>query len=173
MDNQKALDSARGSGATDIESTKSITTTPVAIIISLCLCIALYFSMLSMVFTKEVTTFSGYTQEGMSVIHSTIECRFPLLASKDDGYYFDFSKQIIKTTTYENPDMGLCSRCRSGLEEVTITAKDYITPIFIALPLSALTFFILTYKKKNADYSKAINPQCPPEDNDFSAPIGS
>lgn len=173
MEETKVAENLNSCTAEEKKTSKSISTAPVAIIISLCLCIALYFSMLSMVFTKEVTTFSGYTQEGMSVIHSTIECRFPLLASKDDGYYFDFSKQIIKTTTYENPDMGLCSRCRSDLEEVTITAKDYITPIFIALPLSILTFFILTYKKKNANFSKTSNPQCPPENNDFSAPIGS
>jgi hypothetical protein len=126
-----------------------------AAFVSIALCISLYFSLLFAVFTKEVNTFKVYTQDGMSTLHSTTECKSGInyIASRGDGkngYTFDFTKPIITTTTYECSDKAICSRCRSELKEITITAKDYITPIFISVGMSALTFLILVKIKKTA-----------------------
>lgn len=136
--------------ATEPTKKQTFISTQTAALVSIALCIALYFSLLSMVFTKKVDTFKVYTQDGMSQVHSTTECKFNLYASRGDGYVFNFSKPIITTTTYECPEKSICSKCRSGLVETTISAKDYITPIFISAGMSALTFFILVKIKKTA-----------------------
>lgn len=124
-----------------------------AALVSIILCICLYFSMLSMIFTKKVDTFKVYTQEGMSTVHSTTECRSGIIyiASKGDGkngYAFDFTKPIIATTTYETPKKSICSKCKDSLVETTIYTKDYITPIFVSAGMATITFFILIKLKK-------------------------
>lgn len=139
--------------ATEPTKKQTFISTQGAAFISIALCIALYFSLLSMVFTKKVDTFKVYTQDDMSTVHSTTECKsgityYSSIGDGKNGYAFDFTKPIITTTAYECPEKSICSKCRSELVEITINAKDYITPIFISAGMSALTFFILIKTKK-------------------------
>lgn len=126
-----------------------LTSKRIAAVISIFLCISLYFSLLSAVFTKKVDTFIAYTQEGQTVLHGSITCK---TNTSEFGYHhvdtLDFSKPIITTTNYEHQDYTICRSCVTSAVETTITVKNYVTPLIISIVVSLSAFFILTFKKK-------------------------
>lgn len=122
-----------------------LTSKRIAAVIAIFLCITLYFGLLENVFTKKVDTLIVYTQEDSEYIHGYINCT-EYNAYGDKRYGLDSSKPIIPTTLHECPDKLAC--CMQGAKETTITVKNYIAPLLISLPISALAFIILTIKKK-------------------------
>jgi hypothetical protein len=119
-----------------------ITSQRIAAVFSLLLCISLYFSLLSTVFTQKIDTYVVFTQEDSNVIHGSMGC-----TGKVD--YINRKKPIISTTLHECPDHTPCSMsCMEKAKETTITVKDYLSPLCISLPISVGAFMILTFKRK-------------------------
>lgn len=126
-----------------------LTSKRIAAVISIFLCISLYFSLLSAVFTKKIDTHVVYTQEGSNMIHGTMGCTAYDRVGYDNIRRIDRSKPIITTTMNECPDYIPCqSTCMVEAKEITLTVKDYISPLIISLLVSATVYFILTFKKK-------------------------
>ncbi len=125
-----------------------LTSKRIAAVISIFLCVVLYFLLLANVFTKKIDTFTVYTQEGLDVIHGNSMCQTNKWDGLDYEYSLDKTKPIIVTTAYDCTAHSWCTLCAEEMKKITITEKDYITPLLISLPISALTFAILTVKKK-------------------------
>ena len=107
-----------------------------AAIVSLLLCIVLYLSCLTLVFTTKRDTYICYTTKTGECFHSAT-CK-----------YLNTS---YETTVYEaSQKYKMCKYCNPCVEkyETTIIVRDYISPLLISLPISALAFVILTFKKK-------------------------
>ena len=112
-----------------------LTSKRIALVISIILCAVLYLSFLS-AFTTKRDTYICYTTKTGECFHSAT-CKYLNTA--------------YETTVYEaSRRYRVCNYCNPCQEiyKTTFTSRDYITPLLISLPISALTFVILTAKKK-------------------------
>lgn len=111
----------------------------VAAIVSLAVCIVLFFVLLSTVFTEKVKTLLVFTQEGSSIIHGRMVCD-----------KMDESKPIVQTTLYEEPHCTSCQylSCINQADHTTITVKNYVAPLGISVLLSSVVYFLLAKCKK-------------------------
>lgn len=106
-----------------------------AAVISILLCVFLYFALLTTAFSTKVNTYICYTQ------------------SKDDQFH-DITcwqlkgNSVEETTVYHVSESHVrCEHCKPS-DKITITDRNYIIPIIISVPISAAVFLLLTYKKK-------------------------
>jgi hypothetical protein len=111
----------------------------VAAIVSLAVCIVLFFLLLSTIFTEKVETLLVFTQEGSSTIHGIMTCT-----------KLDASKPIVQTTLYEESQCTVCrdSGCINKADSTTITIKNYVAPLVISVFLSSIIYFLLAKRKK-------------------------
>lgn len=112
-----------------------LTSKRIAAVISILLCVFLYFALLTTAFSAKVNTYICYTQ------------------SKDDQFH-DITcwhlkgNSVEETTVYHVSDSHVrCEYCKPS-DRITITERNYIIPIFISAPISAAVYLLLTYKKK-------------------------
>lgn len=113
-----------------------LTSKRIAAVIAIVLCITLYFALMTTAFTTKRDTYICYTTKTGECFHSAT-CKYLNTA--------------YETTVYEaSKEYKVCKYCNPCIEDykTTFTSRDYITPLLISLPISALTFVILTYKKK-------------------------
>lgn len=119
----------------------------IAAVLAILLCLILYFSFLLTLFTKKVDTFIVYTQEGITTVHGSHNCR----TSEWDGFgyktAFDTTKPIITTTTYHTKDYDWCRECSGKMEQTTITVKNHYAPLLISAPISLVVYLLLIKKK--------------------------
>lgn len=114
-----------------------ITSKRIAAIISILLCITLYLTFLTTVFTNERDTYICYTTKTGASFHSAT-CNYT-------------NKSAYETTVYEaSRKYKPCNYCNPCVKQyqTTITERNYVIPIFISIPISAAVFLLLTYKKK-------------------------
>lgn len=116
---------------------KEYTLKRIAAVISILLCITLYLTFLTTVFTNKRDTYICYTTKTGECFHSAT-CRY-------------ISKSAYETTVYEaSSKYRPCNYCNPCVEryETTITERNYIIPAVISVPISTAVFLLLTYKKK-------------------------
>lgn len=106
-----------------------------AAVISILLCVFLYFALLTTVFSNKVNTYICYTQSKDDQFHD-ITCWQLQGSSVEETTVFHVSDSHVR-----------CSYCKPS-DKITITDRNYIIPIFISVPISAAVFLLLTYKKK-------------------------
>lgn len=110
---------------------KILTSKRIAAIVAILICITLYFALLSNVFTTKQDTYTCYIVNGQ--IHD-INC-----------YELD-KNNPVETTVYEAIKHNKIHGC-NFTNQTTLTQKNYVAPILISAPISALVYFILTSKK--------------------------
>jgi hypothetical protein len=115
----------------------ALTSKRIAAVISILLCIALYLTFLTTIFTNKIDTYICYTTKTGECFHA------PTCAYLNTAY---------ETTVYEAcRDYRACTRCNPCVEQykTTIIERNYVIPILISAPISGAVFLLLTYKKKN------------------------
>jgi hypothetical protein len=109
----------------------------IAAAVSILLCILLYLLFLTTAFSQTRTTYICYTTKTGECYHSAI-CQY-------------ISKTAYETTVYEAcREYKPCDHCNPCIEQykTKITVRNYIAPIFISLPVSAVVFVLLSYRKE-------------------------
>ena len=117
--------------------TNAIASKRIAAVLSILLCVILYLSFLTTVFTNKRDTYICYTTKTGECFHSAI-CQYA-------------SKTAYETTVYEAcRDYKPCSYCNPCAEQykTTITERNFIIPFFISAPISAVVFLLMTYKRR-------------------------
>lgn len=112
-----------------------ITSKRIAGVISILLCVTLYLSFLS-AFTTKKDTYICYTTKTGECFHSAT-C--------------NYLNTAYETTVYEaSQKYKACKYCNPCIEQykTTITERNYIIPAVISVPISAVVFVLLAYKKK-------------------------
>lgn len=107
----------------------------IAAVISILLCVTLYLSFIT-VFTTKRDTYICYTTKTGECFHSAT-CRYLNTA--------------YETTVYEaSQEYKKCKYCNPCVEQykTTLTERNYIRPILISVPISAIVFALLAFKKK-------------------------
>jgi len=115
-----------------------LTSKRVAAIISLLLCVILYLSCLS-AFSATQDTYICYVNKKEGTFH-IYGCTYA-------------GKNAFESTMYEaQKHYSHCFICSSGIYDerykITITVRDYVTPIIISVPVSATVYVLLTVGKK-------------------------
>lgn len=113
-----------------------LTSKRIAAVIAILLCVVLYFSLLTTAFSTKRDTYVCYTTKTGECFHSA-DCRF--LNTAYETTVFEASKKYK-----------VCKYCNPCIDEykTTYVSRNYIAPLFISIPVSALVFVILTVKKK-------------------------
>ncbi len=114
-----------------ISSSKRITA-----IVSLLLCVVLYFSLLTTVFSTKVNTYICYTQENDSSFHSLV-CYKIRGASVTETTIHQASKKYTR-----------CQTCNPS-DKTTITDRNFVAPALISVSVSVAIYFLLAYKKND------------------------
>lgn len=112
----------------------------VAALISLVLCIIIYLTLLTSVFTKQVDTYICYTTETGECYHAET-CRYLWNSAKE-------------TTVYEAlGEYRSCSYCNPQIEkyETTLIVRNYEAPFFISVPIAVGIYILLAFRKKKAE----------------------
>lgn len=116
----------------------ALTSKRIAAVISILLCITLYLTFLTTVFTNKRDTYICYTTKTGECFHSAT-CNY-------------ISKSAYETTVYEaSRKYKPCNFCNPCVEryETTMTERNYIIPLLISAPVSVAIFLLLAYRKEN------------------------
>lgn len=117
-----------------------LTSKRMAAIISLLLCMILYLSSLS-VFSKSQDTYICYIDKKEGTFHIP-ECAYA-------------GKNAFESTMYEAQKHYSHCICRPSIYDerykVTITVRDYVTPLIISVPASITVYVLLTIGKKKPE----------------------
>ena len=110
----------------------------IAAVISLLLCVMLYLSFLT-AFSEILDTYVCYVEKDGKAFH-TDTCMF----LGEDAY---------ESTVHEaQKKFDSCKFCHSNIYDerykVTITARNYVTPIVISVPISLAVYALLTIGNK-------------------------
>lgn len=111
-----------------------LTSKRIAAVISIFLCVALYFVLLNTAFTQKVNTYICYITEDSNEFHD-IEC------SELRGTVAQ------ETTVYAVQSTHVRCYCKPT-DKITLTERNYLVPLLISVAVSSGAFLILTFKKK-------------------------
>ena len=115
-----------------------VTSKRIAAVISIILCITLYLTFLTTVFTTKRDTYICYTTKTGAHYHSAT-CK--LLNTAYETTVYEASRK------YKPCESTYCNPCVEQYK-TTITDRNYVIPLLISVPASAAVFLLLTYKKK-------------------------
>ena len=106
-------------------------------IVSILLCVILYFVLLTTFFSNEIDTYICYTTNTGECYHAAT-CQY-LRQSRHE------------TTVYQaKRNYRSCSRCNPCVEryEITITDRNYFIQLLISTAVSASLYLLLTYRQR-------------------------